>query len=92
MAASGRQEPPSGTVFVFTEPQYRFGVGPILVRAVQMVAQVEFDGAAWWHIRAEVANGTPERHGSWIPRELYVDAVALPPTRHTWVPPAGTRP
>jgi hypothetical protein len=70
----------SGELYVFTEAQYRFGVGPVVARAIQVGAQVELDGALWLQIRAEVAGGTPERHGGWIDRELYVDAAAFPAT------------
>lgn len=64
--------------FALQEAQYRFGLGPIVVRAAHLVSEVEFDGEPWVHIRAQVANGTPERHGGWVDRELYVIASASP--------------
>jgi hypothetical protein len=64
----------TGRVFALTESQHRFGTGPIVVRAVEMQREVVFDGESWWHIRAEVANGTVASHGGWVRRELYVEA------------------
>lgn len=70
----------TGAVFALSEPQYRFGIGPILVRDARVVQRVYFDGQPWWHIEAEVANGTAERHGGWVRRELYVHGPAMPTT------------
>jgi hypothetical protein len=67
-----------GETLALVESQYRFGVGPIVLQSVELLAQVEFDGAPWWQIRAVVANGTPANHGGWATRNLYVDAAALP--------------
>lgn len=80
----------SGSAFALTEPQYRFGVGPILVRSPRVLAQVVFDGDLWWHIEAEVANGTAENHGGWVRRELYVDGRVVAFRRRR--PPRATPP
>lgn len=45
--------------------------------AVSRRAAVHFDGRPWWHLRAECARGTAERHGGWQVRELYVIASAI---------------
>jgi hypothetical protein len=66
-------EPP----IALAEHQYKFGVGPIVMCAARALAQVEFDGEPWWHLTAEVANGTPQRHGGWVERELYVPVAVL---------------
>ena len=68
----------SGRVLALSESQYRFGVGPILVRDVRVRQQIVFDEELWWHIEAEVANGTAASHGGWVRRELYVEDAALP--------------
>ncbi len=74
---------------LLAEEAYKFGVGPVLVHSVEVVAEVAFDGALWLHVHAQVANGTKERHGHFVSRDLYVDTFALrghaPPT-----PPATT--
>lgn len=68
----------SGRVLTLGESQYRFGVGPILVRDIRVRQQIVVDDALWWHIEAEVANGTADSHGGWLRRELYVEDTALP--------------
>ena len=69
----------TGQVWALTEPQYRFGIGPILMRPVRVIAQVVFDDESWWHLEAEVANGTADSHGGWVRRELYVVDTAWRP-------------
>ena len=67
-----------GAVLVLREEQYRFGVGPLLCRVVDVIAPVRFDEVVWWHLRGDCANGTPECHSGWQIRELYVIAAAVP--------------
>lgn len=69
-------------LIALTEEQYRFGIGPVVLHSPQVLARVEFDGEPWWHLRAQVAGGTAERHGGWVDRELYVP-VGLLPSPHT---------
>lgn len=64
-------------VLVLGEQQYRFGVGPVICRVGEVIAPVLFDEVLWWHMRGECANGTPDRHGGWLERELYVIASAV---------------
>lgn len=64
-------------VLALSEAQYKFGVGPVLCRSIQVIAPVIFDNEHWWHVRAECAYGTREHHGGWHHRELYVIATAL---------------
>jgi hypothetical protein len=64
-------------VLALQESQYRFGVGPIVIRAVAVRQEVSFDDEPWWHIEAEVAGGTPVHHGGWIRRELYVEGAVF---------------
>lgn len=65
-------------MLALAESQYRFGIGPILVRDIRVRQQILIDDGLWWHIDAEVANGTAESHGGWVRRELYVEDSALP--------------
>jgi phage gp46-like protein len=62
---------------LLAEEAYKFGVGPVLMHSVEVVAEVAFDGALWLHVHAQVANGTRERHGHFVSRDLYVEASAL---------------
>lgn len=67
----------SDRILAFAESEYRFGVGPLLCRAVQVIAPVLFDGVLWWHLRAECACGTADNHSGWQVRELYVIGTAM---------------
>jgi hypothetical protein len=69
--------PDVGDVHVIQEDQYKFGLGPILVRGVSVKTGVVFDNAQWWTVQAEVADGTHAHHGNWILREIYVTDSAL---------------
>ena len=62
---------------LLAEEAYKFGVGPVLLHSVEVVAEVSFDGVLWLHVRASVANGSWDRHGHFVSRDLYVDASAL---------------
>lgn len=70
--------PVPGTTLRLDEEQYRFGSGPMLCRVRAVIAPVEFDGVLWWHLSADCAPGTPENHGGWSTRELYVPAAVIP--------------
>lgn len=69
--------PQPGVVLALAEDQYRFGVGPVLCRVMQVIAPVLFDGVLWWHLRGECARGTAENHGGWQSNELYVIGTAV---------------
>lgn len=64
-------------VLALTEDQYKFGVGPLLCRVVDVIAPVLFDDVLWWHLRGECAHGTDEHHSGWQKRELYVLGAAI---------------
>ena len=66
---------------MLAEPDYRYGVGPIIARVVAVLEQVSYDAERWWHVEAEVANGTPDRHGGWVQRTVYLRESSLPSTR-----------
>ncbi|HEX8348259.1 MAG TPA: hypothetical protein VF657_26550 [Actinoplanes sp.] len=74
----GEQPPAHIGEFAVAEPDYLYGVGPIVVRNVRAMAQVLYRGEPWWHVKAQVANGVPENHGGWIAREIYLRATAIP--------------
>lgn len=69
----------TGRVWALTERQYRFGTGPILLRSPRVLEEVVFDDEVWWHLEAEVANGTAAAHGGWVHREIYVVDTAWRP-------------
>lgn len=68
-------------VFVLPEPDYRYGVGPIVARILTVVGPVEYRGERWWSVTADVANGTPDNHGGWSHRGLYLREATFPQTR-----------
>jgi hypothetical protein len=63
--------------FAVTEDDYRYGIGPVVVRDVRPVAQVMYRGEPWWHVSAQVANGVPQNHGGWVEREIYLRATVI---------------
>lgn len=70
---SAEQPLPSDTRLV-TEEAYKFGVGPILVHSVEVIAETLFDNQPWLQVNALVANGDWQRHGYFVRRELYIRA------------------
>ncbi|BFU43135.1 hypothetical protein [Krasilnikovia sp. MM14-A1004] len=80
MASTSRH----GELLFLAESAYKFGVGPILVHAPELLAETVFDNRLWFHITAEVANGDQALHGAFLRRELYVDAAALPRSHSLW--------
>jgi hypothetical protein len=73
--------PRVGDVLVLTEPDYAYGVGPIIVQITQVVELVAYRGEPWWSVVAMAANGTPESHGGWVDRVVYVRQAAIPRSR-----------
>jgi hypothetical protein len=54
------------------EDQYRYGAGSVVVRRPRAIREVDFEATPWVQILAEVACGSPERHGHFVERDLYV--------------------
>lgn len=73
--------PEPGQIFVLPESEYRYGVGPVIAHVTAVVGGVEYHGEPWWHISGKVANGTPENHGGWQDRELYIRWATFRQTR-----------
>ena len=82
MPADGAAPRP-GQVFELAERDYLYGLGPVLARVERVLGPVEYRGEPWWHVSGTVANGTPERHGGWQKRELYLREAALRDARRT---------
>lgn len=74
------ERPASGAprMFAVAEDDYRYGVGPIVVRIIEVVGRVTYRGEPWWHVAAHVANGVPDNHGGWQDREIYLRSTVLP--------------
>lgn len=72
--------PRPGDTLVLPENDYRYGVGPVVARVTAVLARVAYHGEPWWHLEADTANGTPDNHGGWERRELYVREASLPTT------------
>lgn len=63
----------SARAIALRDEDYRFGFGPILVRAITILAETVLDDdSIWLHVRAEVSEGTVTRHGPWMPREFHI--------------------
>lgn len=73
--------PRTGDAFVLSDQDYRYGIGPVLARITNVVGRVEYHGEPWWTVEAEVANGTPENHGGWTRRQLYIREATFSQTR-----------
>ncbi len=54
------------------DEQYKFGVGPIVVRDAVVESSILDGGETWYLVGAQVATGTVDRHGEWLPRQIYV--------------------
>jgi hypothetical protein len=77
----GVHPPRVGEVFVLAEDEYLYGLGPVVARISQVYGPVEYRGEPWWHVAATAANGTPDNHGGWQERDLYLRATTRPATR-----------
>lgn len=73
--------PQAGDTFILSDRDYRYGSGPIVARIKNVVSLVEYDNEPWWRIEADAANGTPQSHGGWHCRELYIRQSSFPQTR-----------
>lgn len=73
--------PRPGDTLVLAENDYRYGVGPVVVRVREVIDRVDYHAAPWWFLRADVANGSPAHHGGWVDRQIYVREAALPAGR-----------
>jgi hypothetical protein len=71
------QPPRVNGAFVLAEADYRYEIGPVLARITNVVGRVEYQDESWWAVQAKVANGTPDSHGGWRVRELYIREAAL---------------
>jgi hypothetical protein len=76
-SAGPPSEPRAEQVFALTENQYRFGIGPIVIRCVRRLSELVVDGDQWVHVRALVAQGEVAHHGGWDERELDVPAQIM---------------
>lgn len=80
---TGGGPPRPGDVLVLSEEDYRYGIGPVVARVEVVVGRVEYRGEQWWSVQAQAANGTPDNHGGWHPRDLYVREATLTTTRRS---------
>lgn len=78
---TGSPTPRQGETLALPERDYRYGVGPVVAVTTAVTALIEYDDEPWWQIDADVADGTPENHGGWISRTLYVRASSVDAAR-----------
>lgn len=77
--------PQVGRVVTLAEADYRYGLGPLVVRVTRVLRQMAFDGEPWWEVDA-VAR-MPNAHGPGVERLLYIRAAALKAQRGEQSPP-----
>lgn len=73
--------PCPGDILVVSDSDYRYGIGPIIIRVYEVIGTVEYHGESWWSLTGDVANGTPANHGGFLDRHVYVRQGALPSAR-----------
>jgi hypothetical protein len=73
--------PLPGDAFILSEADYTYGVGPVLAHIVSVFGPVQYHGEPWWSVEADVAHGTPERHGGWNRRDIYIREASFSRTR-----------
>jgi hypothetical protein len=66
---------------MLSDSSYRYGIGPIVLRVVEVIGRVTYRNETWWSVNGDVANGTPDNHGGWLDRHVYVREFALPVAR-----------
>lgn len=71
--------PAVGAHYYLTEADYKFGLGPLLARIMQVIGPVQFGegGKNEWWWRVETACTVPGSVGNEQPRSLYVRAACL---------------
>ncbi|MDT5040117.1 MAG: hypothetical protein QOE51_1102 [Actinoplanes sp.] len=42
--------PEAGAIYKLAEADYRFGVGPLLVKVTKIVSEIVFDNEPWWDV------------------------------------------
>jgi hypothetical protein len=67
--------PVVGETYALGDPDYRFGVGPLLARVTRVIRQTVFADEPWWEIEAMAK--PPGSVGPGAARDLYVRADAL---------------
>ncbi len=69
--------PVVGLTYRLEEADYRYGIGPLLVRVTRVIQRVDYGGDAWWEVDAVTKH--PDTQGPGRQRCLYVRAAALRP-------------
>jgi hypothetical protein len=70
--------PEIGVVYKLGEPDYQFGVGPLVLKVSKVLRETVYDNESWWEVEAMVKH--PHNVGPAQPRQLYIRASALPRT------------
>ncbi|MDT4993520.1 MAG: hypothetical protein QOH97_3412 [Actinoplanes sp.] len=67
--------PAIGAIYKLAEADYRFGVGPLLVKITKIVSETVFDDEPWWDVEGLVKH--PDYSGPGQERRLYLRAASL---------------
>ncbi|RZU49504.1 hypothetical protein EV385_1257 [Krasilnikovia cinnamomea] len=71
-------QPRPGVTLRLTDEDYKYGVGPIVCQVESVIEPYDYgDGLTWWLVVGKCAKGTPEHHGGWQGRELYIRGPAF---------------
>lgn len=73
--------PEAGTVYRLGENDYRYGVGPLVVKVTKVIAETVFDNQPWWDVEGLAKH--PDYVGPGQERRLYMRAASLRTARRT---------
>ncbi|MDT5034493.1 MAG: hypothetical protein QOC94_4664 [Actinoplanes sp.] len=76
-----RPSPVVGETYRLADAEYRYGLGPLLVKVTKVLKVVKYDDEPWWEVEGVAKN--PEYAGPGQPRVLYVKAASLKNARRT---------
>lgn len=75
--AVGPLTPIIGRTYALGEADYRYGIGPLLVKVKQVIEQTHFGDPSDPWFRVEAVVSVPGMVGAGQERELYIRAAAL---------------
>ncbi|GAB1642235.1 hypothetical protein KRMM14A1259_26580 [Krasilnikovia sp. MM14-A1259] len=67
--------PEIGASYELTEKDYRYGLGPLIVRITMVIGEVAYDNESWWDV--EVTARPPHSVSPAGARRLYIRAESL---------------
>lgn len=62
-------------VYALREEDYRYGLGPIVVKVTKVLDESVFDNEPWWNVECYAKH--PAAEGPGQPRTMYIRAASL---------------